>query len=277
MATKKALVIVAGATSQIADADTLNTGAGITSAGSSDLSLGAGGANVSLVANKNLTGTAGTGNVDFSGMTGTFSTCTGAGTLNGDTTVATGKTLACAGTGNINLPNNGSAIFKIEGVSCSANVTAANLGTLTAGAASDASALHTHNGSAIGGLTTSGLADGDFGYISSALTVSKTDALAFASSLCIGANEGTAGAMTIDGIVEDAKFTTDGLSPDNGANVYLAEATADGNTGAGKLTATAPTAAGSQVAAVGICLDNTNYAGAKTAKVLMQVKTVVTL
>lgn len=64
----------------------------------------------------------------------------GAGTL----TVQGSTTLGTTGTGNIDLPNNASARFKIEGSSVSANVTAANLNTLTAGPASDASALHYH-------------------------------------------------------------------------------------------------------------------------------------
>jgi len=55
------------------------------------------------------------------------------------------KLLTTSGSGNINLPNNGSARFQIETTAVSANVTAANLGTLTAGPASNADALHTHN------------------------------------------------------------------------------------------------------------------------------------
>jgi len=61
-------------------------------------------------------------------------------------TVQAGAILGTTGTGNINLPNNASARFQVEGVAVSANVTTANLNTLTAGPASDASALHTHSG-----------------------------------------------------------------------------------------------------------------------------------
>ena len=60
--------------------------------------------------------------------------------------VQAGAVLSTTGTGNINLPNNASARFQIETVAVSANVTSANLGTLTAGPTSDASALHTHTG-----------------------------------------------------------------------------------------------------------------------------------
>ena len=105
MADYKSTVIVSGKTKQIADADTLLVGAGIKSS---------------------------TGSLVLS--------ATGS-----DITVATGKTLGTTGTGNINLPNNGSARFQIEASSVSANVTAANLGTLTASTTSNADALHTHS------------------------------------------------------------------------------------------------------------------------------------
>ncbi len=129
----------------------------------------------------------------------------------------------------------------------------------------------------VSGLTTTGLADGDAGYISAADTMTKTDATAEASSRFFGFNEGTASSMTVFGLVESAKFTTDGGSPSNGAPVYLALGTADTNTGAGKLTATAPTTAGQFVAEVGLCLNNGNYAGSKTAEVLIQPKAVIEL
>lgn len=61
-------------------------------------------------------------------------------------TVQAGAILGTTGTGNINLPNNGSARFQIESSPVTATVTAVNLTTLTAGPASDASALHTHSG-----------------------------------------------------------------------------------------------------------------------------------
>jgi hypothetical protein len=61
-------------------------------------------------------------------------------------TVQAGAILGATGTGNINLPNNASARFQIEGSPVTATVTAANLAILTAGPASDASALHTHSG-----------------------------------------------------------------------------------------------------------------------------------
>ena len=66
----------------------------------------------------------------------------------GKITVQAAATLTTTGNGNINLPNNGSSRFKIETVAVSANVTSVNLGTLTAGIASNADSLHTHTLSA---------------------------------------------------------------------------------------------------------------------------------
>lgn len=117
------------------------------------------------------------------------------------------------------------------------------------------------------GLTTTGIGSGDAAYVSSASTVSKTDATADASSQLLGFGNGVAGQLITQGVVSNAKFTIDGGSPANGAIVYLALGTADGGAGAGKLTATAPVAAGQFVAPVAICVDNSNYAGAKNCVV----------
>lgn len=160
------------------------------------------------------------------------------------------------------------------------DITAAEAETLTDG--SNADLLHTHAAVAASQLvvasqTTTGLADGDFGYVSAANTWTKTDADAIASAIVAGVNEGTAGSMTLPGgIIEAAKFTTAGGSPTHGAEVYLAPGTEEASA-SGKLTATAPTAAGKVVAVAGVCLDNSNYAGAKTAKVIFIPKTPVLL
>lgn len=74
--------------------------------------------------------------------------------LDGATLIASALGLSVAG-----VPS----LWQVDGVATSANVTAANLNTLTAGASSDADALHTHAGlvttaSASGGLTKSGSA-----------------------------------------------------------------------------------------------------------------------
>jgi hypothetical protein len=122
----------------------------------------------------------------------------------------------------------------------------------------------------ITGQTTTGLADGDFGYVSAANTWSKSQSDGTATqATVISCNEGTASRMTLPGsVIENAKFTTAGGSPAVGATVWLAAAADDGATGAGKLTATAPTASGSYLVACGVCVDAANYAGSKTAKII---------
>lgn len=193
--------------------------------------------------------------------------------------VQNGATLSTTGTGQINLPS----AFLINSVAVSANVTAANLGTLTAGAGSVADALHTHSGIGGGGGTVTGLTTtamsggtGQAGYVSANLTVTPTDNLAIASSRFFGFYGGVAGSMTTSGLITAALFTTVGGSPSAGAPVYLAAST-DEASAVGKLTATAPSVTGAVVAEVGICLSNANYAGAKTAQVLIQPKQVIQL
>jgi hypothetical protein len=194
----------------------------------------------------------------------------------GDTiTVAAGATLGVTGTGTINLPNNVTTQFKIEGTAVGATVTAANLDTLTDG--SNADALHTHTGGGGGGsavtitgLTTTGLSSGQAGYISSNDTLDPTDSSAIATARFYGFNNGTAGSMIVAGEVADAQMTTDGGSPNAGDPVYLADAADDSNTGAGKLTATPPVAG--VIAEVGIVRSNANYAGSKTCSIVIQVK-----
>lgn len=220
---------------------------------------------------------------DMSASAGVFKTTTGAVSLAGNTTVLTGKLLDTAGTGNINLPNNVSARFQIETVSVSANVTAANLGTLTAGPASDASALHTHAG--IGGsatsvidttLTTAAMtASGQAAYISANDTVSPTDNALIASARFYGFFNGTAGQVQVAGMVAAALMTTAGGSPTPGAPVFLAKATDDAGTGAGKLTAIAPLTG--VIQEVGICRSNANWLALKTSKILIQPKAVIQL
>lgn len=274
MSTFRSLTLQSGQLKQQQDADTLIVGAGITT-NSGNLSLSTASTDVQIASGKNLSLGGSGGNVDFSASNGTFKTTTGtvtlgAGAVNvtGNMTMQAGTLLSTSTTGNINLPNNGNAKFQIETVAVSANVTAANLGTLTAGASSIADSLHTHAGLGIvSTLTTTGVTTGLFGYISSNSTLSKTDNLAIASSRAFGCNTGTAGSMQVTGQVTGS-FTTVGGSPTAGAQVYLAAST-DEASAAGKLTATVP--ASGVVAAVGICTDNSGYSGAKTALVLIQI------
>ena len=119
-------------------------------------------------------------------------------------------------------------------------------------------------------LTTSGLVDGDWVYLSAIDTVSKTDASAEASAEVIGACEGIDGAIRCAGVINNSKFTTDGGQPVNGRAVYLAPGSADAGTGAGKLSATPSSSPGQILLRIGKCLDNANYIGSKTCKVLFQ-------
>ena len=122
------------------------------------------------------------------------------------------------------------------------------------------------------GKATTGLANGDLGYESSPNVMTKTDAAVDASSRVYGANEGTAGEMTIGGEIEAAKFTTVGGQPTNGAPVFLSRGDAEASA-AGKLSAVIP--ASGFVAEVGTCMDNASYAAAKTCRVLYQPKAVI--
>jgi hypothetical protein len=191
-----------------------------------------------------------------------------------DIKVANGVTLGVDAGGMIDLP----ALFEIAGDPVGATVVADNLDTLTDGSNADALHVHAFAGSAANlvksGLTTAGLGTGDFGYISAALTMTKTDADAEDSSRCFGANEGTAGSMTFAGCINTAKFTTAGGSPANGAPVYLAPGTEEVGA-AGKLTATAPSTAGQWVAEIGLCLDNSNWVALKTCVVALQPKAII--
>lgn len=129
----------------------------------------------------------------------------------------------------------------------------------------------------ISGLTTTGLANGDTCYVSANDTVLPTDNAVPAKSRCFGVMTNTVGTVQISGVVETMNFTTAGGAPVPDSPVYLAAATDDGSTGAGKATATPPTTSGETDAEIGICLNNSNYAGLKIARVLLQVKKTITL
>ena len=95
---------------------------------------------LTLDADADIAATAGTGAVDFSGMTGTFATPTGAGTLSGTTNIAANKNLTCsAGTTALDL-SLGTGAFKTTSgaVSINGSATVATAKTLTV---TDADAL----------------------------------------------------------------------------------------------------------------------------------------
>lgn len=107
-----------------------------------------------------------------------------------DTTTGGNPTVAAGANGLrvIGLPS----LFNINSVAVSANVTAANLGTLTAGVDSDADALHSHMSSRGAFITVSALAKADPVYWSSTndqvdKALGNTDAKSFAVGVSMGA------------------------------------------------------------------------------------------
>jgi len=78
------------------------------------------------------------------------------------------------------------SLFEINAVATSANVTAANLGTLTAGPASDASALHSHQDDVQFWVANGGIAAGSGVYINGSAQVSQGANTSVAASRIIG-------------------------------------------------------------------------------------------
>lgn len=253
--------------------------------GSGTLGVTATGAALTITGGASSSWTTLAGVLSVGGFDGLHLSAHGNALLNSDATgtqftVQAGITFNTTGSGNINLPNNGSSRFKVEGFSVSANVTAANLSTLTAGSSSNADSLHTHLDAGAGsvdvpGLTTTGVTTGLFGYVSSANTVLKTNNTTIGTAVCLGANTGTVGSIRVAGVVSAAAMTSAGGQPVNGATLWLASAADDTGTGAGRLTATAPTSG--VLAPIGICLDNSNYIGSKTVSMALNIRPPVVL
>lgn len=172
-------------------------------------------------------------------------------------TVQANTTLATTGTGNINLPNNASSKFKIEGTSVGATVTAPNLDTLTNG--SNADALHTHATVSaadatlvtIGNVGTGGVTAGDVVKLSASDTVQKADA-DDGESVTIGIvlDTASAGANPVR-VVTAGKVT--GLSGLTAASRYFLSQTA------GALTTTAPTAVGTLARRIGWSITTSTF------------------
>ena len=287
MADYRALTLQGGTYAQIQNANSVIVGAGITTA-AGNLTITAAGTDVIVAAGKNLSMGAGAGAADFSGGSGIFRTTTGAVTIgpgaitvSGSMTMQAGTTLSTTGTGNINLPNNASARFQIETVAVSANVTSANLNTLTAGPASDASALHTHPGIPTALSFTSGAAISTGALVAlqnvagaprlfhadangaaplnTAYLVATSSAGAAGISVTVAAN-----GDQVD--VPDAVWDAVPAVTDVGSPVYLSET-------AGNWTLTAPSTSGSTVQSVGYV----SRGGAGAVRVLIVVGAPVTL
>jgi len=181
-------------------------------------------------------------------------------TVNGAMSLASGASFSGV-SGTVTLPTQ----FSIgTGNAVSANVTAANLNTLTGG--SDASSLHSHKANAIDGLTTTGTAAGDVVYVDTNDTVLKGDPTNINKSFILGVVT-AAGVVATSGRVA-AKFAASlSPAPAAGKPCYLA---ADG-----KLTTVAPTSG--VIADVGIVLNASLYSTAGTCEISLAIKPTVQL
>lgn len=115
------------------------------------------------------------------------------------------------------------------------------------------------------GSVTAGL----FGYYSSNDAVSKTDSATITTAIAMGVNNGIPNYMQVTGPVSVC-CTTVGGKPTVGQDVYLAAASDDTNTGAGKVTPVAPTEG--VIAPVGVVEDNRNYDSLKTVVIVIQIR-----
>jgi hypothetical protein len=185
-------------------------------------------------------------------------------------TVQAGVTLQTTGTGMIDLPSQ----FKINTSAVSANVTAANLNTLTGGGNADP--LHTHaaGASLAKGSTTlhASPVNGDIVYSSANNTVAKAIATAAGTSKVVGVYEGTASTIGVGGVMTVAFVSGLGALV-AGETVFLSAATA------GKATNVAPTAAGQVVAEIGYVRDGSGYdnISGSTHAIYFQPKAIVVL
>jgi len=193
----------------------------------------------------------------------------------GDVVIQAGTTLSTTGTGNINLPNNGSAKFLIEGVAVSANVTAANLNTLTAGSSSNADALHTHAGSStivVSGTSGEALTIGDLVSVKNDAGTAKffkADAngtqdlknVVGVAASTVGAGAAISVINTGEVSLADANWDVAPVAADAGSRAYL-------STTAGKWTLTAPNASGDFTIRVGV-VSQKSVAG--VSKAVMQI------
>jgi len=178
---------------------------------------------------------------------------------NGAATIQPGTVLGTSGSGNINLPNNGAARFDIEGTAVSANVTAPNLGTLTAGPSSNADALHSHAGAAnitVPGTSGEALAAGDLVAVrnnAGVPNIYKADGngtqdlknVIGTAASAVGASSAVSVVVSGEVSLADANWDAVPAATDVGSRAYL-------STNAGKWTLTAPSASGDFTIRTGI-------------------------
>jgi hypothetical protein len=187
-------------------------------------------------------------------------------------TIQSGATLLTTGTGNINLPNNGSSIFEIEGVSVSANATATNISTLVDGG--DASALHSHGSSGqVDGyfLAAESLADGylvclaDYGGEPGMYATTASGSAFRRRPIGFITTSATAGdglSVIIGGELDvpDAAWDVLPTTSDVGKYVWMSETT-------GLVTLTPPSTIGSTVKRIGVLSNGTSG----TLKIIIQI------
>jgi hypothetical protein len=183
-------------------------------------------------------------------------------TVNGAMALASGASFSGVD-GTVTLP----AQFSIgTGNATSANVTAANLNTLTGGG--DASSLHSHKAAVLTDLTTTGAAVGDAVYVSADDTVLPGDPTVMSKSNVLGIVTAS-GSVAISGRVA-AGFTaglTGGDAPAAGKVAFL--------DASGKLTTIAPTSG--VVAEVGLILNASAYSGSGTCDISLSIKSPIQL
>lgn len=184
-------------------------------------------------------------------------------------TIDTGKTFGTTGTGNINLPNNGSARFQIEGTGVGSTVTAPNLDQLTDGSLTS---LHAH--SEVPTLVVSKTAAASIGanqivYITNAGEINLAQANSISTSRSTLGVAPSAISMSSSGdvmMIGEVSIEFDGsLTLDEDDPVYLSATTA------GRATNLAPSASGEVVKLMGIVTDASAYGGTPgdTATVLV--------
>lgn len=127
----------------------------------------------------------------------------------------------------------------------------------------------------ITGQVTAGLVAGQVAYLSGANTWSAAAAdgvLLQAQSL--GVYTGTAGTISLSGsVIAALQCTTAGGPPGINDRLYLAAASDDGGTAAGKVTPIPPSpppAGTMNLQYIGVCVDNSAYAGFGTVKAIFQ-------
>ena len=120
------------------------------------------------------------------------------------------------------------SLFEVNAVATSANVTAANLNTLTGGA--DASALHTHAGLSASAVAWSatvgagGVTKGDVLYISASDTVLKGDPTNVSKSVIVGIAQSTQSAAASVGVQTDGVLAGAGSGWTAGQQIFMSAA-----------------------------------------------------